>query len=639
MPWMTPSVKKMCRKKQRLYNKARRTRKPRHWAQFSSFKKDTLKALRRARWSYINNILNIGLEENNTKPFWKYIKSQKQDTIGVTALKDQGKLHTDNKVKAELLNKQFKSVFTQEDTTSVPKLMGPSFPPILELHIECKGVEKLLTKLNPSKASGPDNVPCRILKELSSELAPILTAIFHQLLSTGELPREWTKANVTPVFKKGNKSLAENYRPVSLTCVTCKIFEHIICSHIHTHLERHSILTTLQHGFRALFSCETQLLVTLHDLLTLRDKKVQVDLAILDFSKAFDTVPHDRLLGKLEHYGINGPILKWISMFLKHREQRVVVGGVASSPTSVDSGVPQGTVLGPLLFLLHINDMPQVVSSQVRLFADDCLLYRTIHGREDQIILQRDLDLLSKWGDTWGMKFNASKCNIMRISRSRTPFTQFYQLGEHILDEVDQAKYLGISIASELEWSTQTACSVRKANSALGFVKRNLKSCPAQLKETAYISMVRSLLEYGGTVWDPHLKKDIAALESVQRRAARFVKHDYRSTSSVTAMLQDLGWKNLADRRKDLRLALLFKIVHGHVKVSADTLGLKPPTRSTRAQHQHKFQIPRATTNELKHSFVNRTVPEWNSLPAYIAEADSVSSFKTKLAKLGGLSD
>ena len=282
-------------------------------------------------------------------------------------------------------------------------------------------------------------------------------------------PPQWLDQSkyITPVYIKGNKNLAENYRPVSLTCVACKIMEHIICSHIHKHLEHHNILTSLQHGFRAKHSCETQLLITLFDILSSRDKKVQVDVMVLDFSKAFDTVPHDRLLSKLEHYGITGPILNWISVFLKGREQRVLVGGAASSQTSVDSGVPQGTVLGPLLFLLHINDLPQVVSSQVRLFADDCLLYRDIRCRDDQVALQRDLDTLRNWGDTWGMRFNAAKCNVLRISRSKTPHTNFYTLGCHILDEVNQAKYLGVTITNELSWSAHIDITTNKAHSPL----------------------------------------------------------------------------------------------------------------------------------------------------------------------------
>ena len=181
---------------------------------------------------------------------------------------------------------------------------------------------------------------------------------------------------------------------------------------MHKHLEQHDILTSLQHGLRSRRSCETQLLVTLFDLLSLRDTKVQVNVLVLDFSKAFDTVPRDHLMGKLEHYGISGPILNWINVFMKIREQRVQVDGAFSSSTSVDSGVPKGTALGPLLFLLHINDLPQVVSSQVRLFADDCLLYRGIRCREDQLALQRDLTTHSKWGDTWGMKFSAANCKL-----------------------------------------------------------------------------------------------------------------------------------------------------------------------------------------------------------------------------------
>ena len=162
---------------------------------------------------------------------------------------------------------------------------------------------------------GPDAIPCRLLKELATELAPVLTSVFRQSLESGTLPTIWTKAFVTPVFKNGNRNEAENYRPVSLTCVTCKIFEHVICKHIRNHLDHYEILTTLNHGFRAGHSCESQLLVTIHDLMRYRDRKVQVDLAILDFSKAFDTVPHNRLLQKLEFYGIQGDILKWISVF------------------------------------------------------------------------------------------------------------------------------------------------------------------------------------------------------------------------------------------------------------------------------------------------------------------------------------
>ena len=434
--------------------------------------------------------------------------------------KSGGRLFLDSLDKAEILNTQFKLVFTKDVSSFIPKLFGPNYPTTDPLIINQNGVEKLLSGLNPSKAAGPDQIPCRILKELSVELAPVFTALFRQSLNTGALP--WSQAFVSPIYKKGPRRMPENYHRVSLTCVSCKLFEHILCRHIRNYLHRYGILTTLNHGFRTKHSCENQLLLTLQDLMTYRDKKKkdQIGIAVLDFSKAFDTVPHDSMLGKLEFHGITGPVLNWTAAFLKNRVQRVVVDGRQSRSATVDSEVPQGTVLGPLLFLLHINDLPRVVDSQVRLFADDCLVYRSIRSEADQDLLQRDLSALELWGDTWGMRFNATKCNIMRISRPRNPLTRMHSLCNHVLSEADTAKYLGINLSSELCWSPHVSSVVSKANSTLGFLRRNLRKCPSKLKKTAYLSLVRSTMEYAATIWDPYYVRDIDSLEQVQRRCS-----------------------------------------------------------------------------------------------------------------------
>ncbi len=453
-----------------------------------------------------------------------------------------------------------------------------------------------------------------------------------QTLSTGELPEDWLKANISPIFKKGNRNLPENYRPVSLTCICCKIFEHIICKHIRNHLDKYNILSIFQHGFRYLHSCETQLLLTLHDLLFERDNNTQIDLAILDFSKAFDTVPHNHLLSKLRHYGINGSIHTWISTFLKCRTQCVVVDGVKSESVTVDSGVPQGTVLGPLLFLLHINDLPQSVTSTVRLFADDCLLYRPIHSTADQISLQTDLDRLHSWGITWGMRFNAKKCNIMTISRSKSPLTKFYHLSGQVLEEVNMAKYLGVNISQDLSWTSHIASVAQRGNYSLAFLRRNLKGCPAELKQLGYNSLVRSLLEYSAPIWDPHYAKDIQKIEKVQRRAARFVTNNYDWSCSVTGMMKKLGWKTLKDRRRELRLSLLYKIVNEKVAIQSDTLLTKADAR-TRSSHQHKYRQYTCNTNSFKSSFIPRTIPEWNALPAGVIEAPNTGAFKAAVSK------
>ena len=229
--------------------------------------------------------------------------------------------------------------------------------------------------------------------------------IFQRSLDTGRLPKDWLSANISSAYKKGDSHLAENYRPISLTSVSCKILEHI-CRHLLNHLEK-NILTKLNHGFRSGFSCETQLLTTTFNLFNSFEREKQTDVAILDFSKAFDTVQHKKLLHKLSLCGITGPLHAWLSNFLTQRSMRVVIEGACSESTTLDSGVPQGSVLGPILFLCHINDLPSSVSSQVRLFVDDCLLYREINTFKDHLTLQQDLKQLEVWADTWGMRFNA----------------------------------------------------------------------------------------------------------------------------------------------------------------------------------------------------------------------------------------
>ena len=324
LPRFNRELKRLCRKKARKYKKAKRSGREDHWEQYKEFQKVVQAKLTEGRWDYINRFLQM----------------------------------------------------SKKTSSKIPELPGVTFPSIKDLKITEFGVFKLLDKIDVSKASGPDCIPGRILQNLARELAPVLHFIFEQSLNTGDLPAEWTLANVAPIFKKGSKLQAVNYRPVSLTCISCKLFEHIVCKHILGHLEDHEILTDLQHGFRSGRSCETQLITTFHDIASAYKKGSQIDIAVLDFSKAFDTVPHDGLLSKLKHYGIDDKIWLWISNFLKQRKQRVVVDGIQSDLVTVDSGVPQGTVLGPILFLLHINDLPSVISSKVRLFADDCLVYR-----------------------------------------------------------------------------------------------------------------------------------------------------------------------------------------------------------------------------------------------------------------------
>ena len=628
LPWLTRTLRRNIKKKHTLLKKAKSTKNKKVWDKYKKHKRETQRAMREAQLNYVNNILQDSLDNKDPKPFWKYVKSKKRDNIGISPIKDQGKLYSHSKEKAELLSKQFQSVFTKEGDETIPSFHTQPYPSVPDIIITEQGVNKLLKAIKVNKAAGPDCIPNRMLKETSDEISPALASIFQQSLNTGELPDDWTKANIAPIFKKGSRQVAANYRPVSLTCVCCKILEHIVCKHILDHMELYDILTILQHGFRLGHSCETQLLITLHDILSSYDQKHQVDLAILDFSKAFDTVPHNRLLYKLSHYGITGNTLNWIQAFLTNRSQTVVVEGETSEDVRVESGVPQGTVLGPLLFLIFINDLPQNVQSQVRLFADDCLLYRPIKSMEDQQQLQEDLTSLESWATLWGMKFNPSKCYIMRISRSKQPMEHYYTLNDHVLEQVSENPYLGVLISEDLKWTKHINKTCKRATSVLSFLRRNLKGCPTDLKLTAYKSLIRSTLEYASTVWDPHLVKDTKALEAVQRKSARFIMNDYTRDSSVTTMLHSLDLPSLADRRKDARLIMLYKIINDLIAIKP-TEYLIPNTRQTRSTHGYIQQ--RCNTTALQHSFFPRTVKDWNAIPSETKIATDIETFKSRL--------
>ena len=356
---------------------------------------------------------------------------------------------------------------------------------------------------------------------MADEISPVLTLIFQRTLDLGELPEDWKSANVSPIFKKGNRFKASNYRPV-LTSLCCKRQKHIITSNVMSHLDHHKILTDCQHGFRARQSCENHLLMMVHELAETVDKGWQMGIVILDFPKAFDHVPHRRLLGKLHHYGIRGQTHGWIKSFLAGRTQQIIVDRATSEKAPVESDVPQGTVLGLLLFLLFTNDLPDWVTSRARLFADDCIIYRKIQTQDDCKQLQRDLYSLAQWESTWSMSFHADKCNVLRVIKKRAPINSIYKLKGQELEELSTSKYLGVDLSSNLEWKEHIDRTVKKANSELGFLGRNLRINNVDTKSSAYITLVRPHLEYFASIWSPHTDKSNHKLEMIQRRASRY---------------------------------------------------------------------------------------------------------------------
>ena len=419
-PWVTRTCRSLFRRKQRAYNMAQRTNRQEHWDKFSQLRKESQKQCNLAKSQYLAKRVSTD-NDSNRKNLFKIIKNTKSDNSGVSTLVQEGKSLSSPKEKANALNQQFSSVFSPVSNI-VPDLGQPKFPKIEDITITVKGVQKLMRNSKPNKSSGPDNIPARFLKETADELAPALTLLFQASLSQSKIPSDWRHARVAPLYKAGknNRSKPANYRPISLTCLLCKAMEHIVCSHLMGHLDKHNILTDFQHAFRKGRSCETQLILTVNELAKSLNEGKQVDCILLDFAKAFDKVSHQSLLAKLNNYGVQGSTLLWIRDFLHARTQVVVVEGEESDVAPVTSGVPQGTVLGPALFLVYINDLPEGLACTPRLFADDCLLYRVIDSDADTEQLQPELLQLESWESRWVREFAAEKCQVLTITRKHT---------------------------------------------------------------------------------------------------------------------------------------------------------------------------------------------------------------------------
>lgn len=623
-PWINTKLKRLSRRKQRAWSRAKSSNSQEHWIKYNEIKKETRKENRSA---YQKHLKNIFQEDQNNKKLWKFIKHKRCDPVGVPSLLEGTTLFPDNKDKANILNKQFCSVFVTENSSNsqaIPPLDKPT-QIMPNITITEKGVEKLLSNLKADKAAGPDEIPPRLLKMLAPELSPALTKLFELSLRTGNVPKIWKHAIVQPIYKKGDRKLPCNYRPISLTSICCKIMEHIIRSSITNHLESNNILTNAQHGFRKHRSCETQLLGAVHDFTSQLDRGGQTDVVFMDFAKAFDKVPHQRLLAKLEMVGINTETTQWIRSFLDQRTQEVVVGGERSSIGKVTSGVPQGSVLGPLLFLIYINDLPNKLKSNVCLFADDTMLYRNIKTEKDCEILNEDLKSLEHWEQNWLMEFNVSKCHILSITNKRKPISYTYELHNQTLERVDSAKYLGVELTGNMKWGKHIANITSRANKICAFIHRNLRGSATSTQVHCYRTLARPILEYANVVWDPHLQQDIEGLEMVQRRAARRITNDFSRHTSASNLVRTLGLDTLQRRRKRDKVNLFHKVYNQNIAIEMPK-EIQKVKRKTRG-HNNKLIPPSTRTDSYQNSFFPSAIKQWNNLPDDIAEIESYEHF------------
>ena len=533
VPWLTSEIRHLLKIKETVRRKLARSPSDYLQEKFKYLRAQAKQALKVSRNQYYDCLGKTMY--SNPKRFWKLFKlNSRTSNIPQSVL---WKTENDQKVAnntisiAELFNSYFAStIFTSHlhnhemKNTDTADFNEPPPQILNEINFSELEVFAALRSLNPDKALGPDGIPGRILKETAQQIAPSLTLLFNKSLHSAVVPDEWKLANVVPVFKRGIKEHVQNYRPISLLCIVSKVLEKCVLNHIWEHLQE--IINDHQHGFMPGRSCTSQLVGVLDKIGKALDRGEQIDVIYLDMTKAFDKVNHELLINKLRRFGFKTNLLNWFQSYLYHRRQQVTVFGSTSSSLPVTSGVPQGSILGPILFLLYVNDLPDAVcSSTIATFADDTKLFKRIASNTDSNKLQEDLNNLEQWTTSSNLAFNPTKCKVETISRKRSKLIKTcYTMGDLQLEHCSHERDLGFWISTDLTWKKQVEAQSGKANKILGYVKRTSNSIKSvDTKRTIYLTIVRAHLAYSSPVWAPQTVDNIKNIERIQRRATKYI--------------------------------------------------------------------------------------------------------------------
>ena len=626
--WLSYAAIKKVNRKHRIYRKYRLNDHPACIAA----SKEASKAVKKAKMNFEQKLAeNI---KTDNKSFFAYVRSKSRTRVRPGPITDDSGVVLDSPQEmAEEFNKFFASVFTQENLNNIPRaeqvFNGPPEEQLMDMVITKGMIRSKLDKMRSDKAPGEDGITSRMVRELREELIDPLHILFTKSLGTGVVPEDWRKANVTPIYKKGGRGQVGNYRPVSLTSQISKIMESLIRDHIVRFLESNNLIRNSQHGFRTGRSCLSNLLVFMDKVTAAVEKCENVDVIYLDFAKAFDKVPHRRLMEKLKSHGIGGKIGSWIEAWLLGRQQRVCLQGKASDWTAVTSSVPQGSVLGPLLFIIFINDLDSGIINSILKFADDTKVFGSINDMEDRDALQRDLDRMMEWAKVWQMEFNVDKCKVMHLGRDNIKYK--YIMDGKELTTTDLEKDLGINLTKNLKTSYQCLQAYNKASQMLGLLGRTIKSRNPDILIKIYKGIVRPHLEFCSPVWAPHYRKDKELLEKVQHRFTRMFPH--LRNLEYKKRLEILGLWTLEERRNRADLIEMFKIVKGKSGIKLEAMFEIDQNSGTRG-HSYKVKKKFSKGNTRHYFFSERIVSRWNRLSQEAVDASSVNVFKGQLTKM-----
>ena len=587
--------------------------------------------------------------KSNPKYFFSYASSLSKVKSSISMLMDEsGTVLTDPKTIADSFQQQFSSVFsdpnspfTEEPDFAEPQITSPCFDESFTLCEE--DIVSAIKSIPSDAACGPDGVPAVLLKNCATELAIPLKLLWDESFKIGTVPEFYKQTFVSPLYKKGDRAKAENYRPVALTSHIVKVYERILRQAMVSFIEDNGLLCDHQHGFRTGRSCLTQLLSHFDDIISNLCNGADTDAIYLDFAKAFDKVDHQLLIKKLRRYQFSEHLIAWITSFLTDRSQHVVVNGMSSLVALIISGVPQGSVLGPLLFILFINDMQSCINfSTIRFFADDTRLLKHIYGHSDSEELQKDLDSVIKWAKANNMSLHEDKFEVM-IHKHR-PHSLLYELpfsicemtysvtSGNILYPVEQLKDLGVIVSSDLTWFSHVSSATSRARSMASWVLSAFKTRDRITMITLYKSLVRSHLEYCCPLWNTNKVADIDLIEGVQKSFTSRIwglQH-----LNYWERLSSLNLMSLQRRRERYIIIHMWKVYREFVPndlgiqfMAPSRLGVKakvpPIVKSSSLRNQSLYD----------NSFAVVGPRLWNILPSHLHHIAELQQFKIKLTE------
>ncbi|MES9883011.1 MAG: reverse transcriptase family protein [Sedimenticola sp.] len=637
-PWITTYIKGMIRKRKRLYRKAKHTNNITHWASFRTYRNTVISEIRQSKNDYYDGISNkLKSGQYSSKDWWstlKYFISENENKT-IPPLKHDGAIIDDDTEKANILNNFFRDQTLLPDApvpypTASPYDINTNLESIIVNETE---IQHILSSLPLGKASGPDGINNRILRELNVELSSPLRDLFNQSLDSGHFPDTWKEAHVCPIHKAGDPSLPSNYRPISLLNTLSKVFERFIFKHLYNHFLDNNILTPLQSGFIPCDSTVNQLTLLYDTFCRALDDGKEVRVVFCDISKAFDRVWHTGLLLKLHAAGVTNNVHDWLKSYLSNRKQKVILPGVFSNWNQVTAGVPQGSILGPLLFLLYINDIVTDIHSSIRLFADDTSLYLIVDTPEiTSDIINNDLETITNWSKKWLVTFNPNKTETLLISRKRNQLLHPPIVMNNVLvTDVNSHKHLGLYLNKEGTWHQHIDYITGKAWRRINIMRKLKFHLDRKSLEIIYNSFIRPLLEYADTVWDNCTQYEKDDIEKIQTEAARITTGATRLVS-IESLYQETCWVTLDSRRKLHKLTLLYKMKEG---LSPEYLSniLPPEIDNPRysLRNADDLQTIRTRTALYYNSFLPSTIREWNSLPVEVRNAPSLNCFKNKV--------